>query len=128
MKLFSRIFWALGALATLTFGTLSAQELFPAGASWRYVKGVAPASSPDPATWRQPSFEDSHWPQGNAAFYYGEALTGALLSDMQGFYSTVFLRKRFTVTNPNDFKSVILQAACDDGFIVWINGQEIMRF
>lgn len=128
MKEISRLVWALCALFTLSFGTVSAQELFPAGTAWRYVKGTGPASSPDPTAWRQPGFADTEWAQGDAAFYYGDPFTGTLLSDMQGSYSTVFLRKRFTVTNPADFKSANLRAACDDGFIAWINGQEVMRF
>lgn len=111
-----------------SLGALRAQELFPAGSTWRYVKGTAPASSPDTTSWRGPAFDDSSWGTGVATFYYGDPFTGTELLDMQNTYSTVFLRKSFSVSNPGDIKTLILKAACDDGFICWINGREVMRF
>jgi hypothetical protein len=107
---------------------LVGQELFPAGSEWRYVKGTQPASRPDFTSWRGPSFDDTGWAVGRAAFYYGDPFTGTELTDMQNSYSTVFLRRQFTVANPADIKTLILRAACDDGFICWINGREAMRF
>src|SRR6476660_6458465 len=72
--------------------TLVAQD-----SQWRYLKGTAEASSPDPASWRQPSFDDSTWLPGAAPIYYGEPLNGTLLSDMQGGYTSVYFRQTFTV-------------------------------
>jgi hypothetical protein len=109
-------------------GRLPAQVLFPKGSDWRYLKGTGPGSQPDTTAWRGPSFDDSSWAGGKAAFYYGDPFTGTQLADMQNNYSTVFLRRQFTVVNPGDIKSLILRAACDDGFICWINGREVMRF
>jgi len=103
-------------------------DLFPAGSAWRYFKGTQPASSPDPAAWRQPAFNDSAWATGDAAFHYGDSFSGTLLNDMRNNYLTVFLRKKFTVANPADIRDLILQARCDDGFIAWINGKEVLRF
>jgi len=119
-------------LAVWTFiawtGRLPAQVLFPAGSEWRYLKGTAPGSQPDTTAWRGPSFDDSSWVVGKAAFYYGDPFTGTELTDMRNNYSSVFLRRRFTVDNPGDIKALILRAACDDGFICWVNGREAMRF
>ncbi len=104
------------------------QELFGTGASWRYFKGLASPSPADPTAWRSSSFDDGSWPAGVATFYYGDPFTGTLLDDMYGRYSTVFLRKQFNVVNPADIQSLVLRAACDDGFICWINGQMVTRF
>lgn len=120
-------FFAVCMLVAWT-GSLSAQVLFPEGSEWRYLKGTGPGSQPDTTAWRGPSFDDSSWAVGKAAFYYGDPFTGTELADMRNNYSTVFLRRQFTVDNPGDIKSLILRAACDDGFICWINGREVMRF
>jgi hypothetical protein len=115
------------ALAGFSPGA-GAQEFFPTGSEWRYLKGTAPASAPDPIAWRSPGFDDSSWARGAAAFYYGDPFSGTRLTDMQNNYSTLFLRQQFTVANPGDIKALLLRAACDDGFICWINGREVMRF
>ncbi len=121
------LFLAAWALAVGSWA-LSAQVLFPEGADWRYLKGTAPGSQPDTTAWRGPSFDDSAWAVGKATFYYGDPFSGTELPDMRNNYTTVFLRRQFTVANPGDIKSLILRAACDDGFICWINGREVMRF
>lgn len=122
--------WLVAALLgwAAFVGMLVGQELFPAGSEWRYFKGTQPASQPDTTSWRGPSYDDSSWAVGRAAFYYGDPFAGTELTDMQNSYSTVFLRRQFTVANPADIKTLILRAACDDGFICWLNGREAMRF
>jgi len=46
---------------------------------------------------------------------------------MLNSYTSVFLRKTFIVTNRSAIGSVTLEAAIDDGFIIWLNGVEIAR-
>ena len=53
---------------------------------------------------------------------YGETFIATLLADMTGGYSSVFLRKQFTVTDPAQYARLILEAQYDDGFKCWING------
>ena len=43
-------------------------------------------------------------------------------------YTTIFLRRTFTLASTNDISALRLTAACDDGFIVWINGVEVQRY
>lgn len=90
-------------------------------ATWRYQKGTAEASNPTSA-WRQLGFNDSGWLQGGTPIGYGEGFLATTLSDMQNNYSSVFLRKNFTVTDPSEFSSLILEGQYDDGFKAWING------
>ncbi len=105
-----------------------ADELFPIGSQWRYFKGTGEPSTPDPTSWRTTSFSDAGWLQGPAAFYYGDPFTGTEITDMRNSYTTLFLRRNFQVGSPNDFRTLTLRAACDDGFIAWINGLEVVRF
>lgn len=107
---------------------LKAATLFDFGAAWRWRKGTAEASAPDPAAWRQSRFDDRTWSQGPAPFFYGEALTGTELPDMRGGYSTLYLRRTFVVGNPAEISALTLRALSDDGFVAWINGREVVRF
>ncbi len=101
---------------------------FSTNAAWRYFKGTTEASVPDSTAWRAVNFDDSAWASGTAPFFYGEALSGTVLGDMQGSYSSVFLRRKFVLTNAAEFGAATLALACDDGCIVWINGVEVARY
>jgi hypothetical protein len=79
------------------------------------------------AAWRTNSFDDTSWSDANAAFYYGETLTGTLLSDMNAAYSCIFMRKSFNVVDPAQVTGMELRTLLDDGCIVWINGFEVLR-
>lgn len=107
-----------------------AAEVFPLNAEWKFFKGLAEASSPDRAAWRQIGFDDTAWLTAPAPFWYGDVqpAPGTRLDDMRGNYTCVFLRKEFVVSNPADVSELRLDALSDDGFIAWINGREIARF
>ena len=89
--------------------------------SWLYRKGTNEASSPTTA-WRQPAFDDTTWSIGTLPIGYGEAFIATLLADMTNGYTSVFLRKQFTVSDPGQFTRLVLEAQYDDGFKCWING------
>jgi hypothetical protein len=104
---------------------MQAAEIFPADTNWRWLRGLTEASSPDPAAWRQASFNDATWTEAAAPFWYGDVQPspGTELSDMRYSYPCIFLRRHFTVGNPADYAELVFEAACDDGFIAWINGK-----
>jgi hypothetical protein len=61
--------------------------LVQSNANWRFLKGLAEASTPTDA-WRAPAFNDDGWSDSPAPFYYGDPyntaeIPGTLLSDMQ---------------------------------------------
>jgi len=95
------------------------------GSIWRYRKGDAEASDP-PTEWRMRLFDDTAWTTGAAPIGYG---TGAatVLGDMRYNYSCVFYRKTFTVDPSNAVEKLKLNADYDDGFILWVNTEEITR-
>lgn len=95
--------------------------LLAAAGSWKYVKGTSEASIPT-TLWRQPAFNDSAWSEGALPIGYGEAFLATPLADMNGLYTSVFLRKQITVADPSQFNRLILETQYDDGFKMWING------
>ena len=121
-----------GAGGTWSY-TLDARTiLVESNSYWLFVKGTAEASSPSDA-WRQIAFDDSAWSNSPAPFFYGDpynaaGIPGTELTDMQGNYSSVYLRQRFFVPNVTAVTNLYLVAQSDDGFIAWINGVEIVRY
>ncbi|MBN1671303.1 MAG: lamin tail domain-containing protein [Kiritimatiellae bacterium] len=95
------------------------------GASWRYRRGTAEASSPTYA-WRDVAFDDSGWSVGPAPFGHGTGPFGTTL-DMRYNYPSFVLRRTFVVNKPALVSEARLRIAYDDGFIAWVNGQEIAR-
>ncbi len=117
------LLWLLSALIV----EAQTQRLIPRGDVWRLAKGTAEASSPDTTAWRALGFADAAWTAARLPVFYGEALTGTELTDMQNRYSSVFLRRAFTVGSPADVRSLTLRVKVDDGFVAWINGREVAR-
>jgi hypothetical protein len=109
--------------------------LIPQDSYWRFFKGYSDGSTPDTTAWRQLGFDDSAWVTSQAAFYYENdpgnptAYSGNTdLTDMFGGYTCIFMRQTFVVTNVYDLAALQVAALSDDGFIAWINGQEVARF
>ncbi|MBN1671729.1 MAG: lamin tail domain-containing protein [Kiritimatiellae bacterium] len=96
------------------------------GAEWTYGKGTAEASSPANA-WRLVAFDDGAWPAGAAPVGYGRTNIVTQLADMDGTYSSVFLRRSFVLDSPADVSQVQLSVDYDDGFLMWLNGEEVAR-
>ena len=95
--------------------------------TWKYRKGTAEASSPISA-WRGLSFNDSGWASGLAPVGYdGDLTMGTPLPDMQGNYTSFYLRKKFTVAEPAAIASLTVAALYDDGIQVWINGRRVVN-
>ena len=123
----------LGANAAHTYTILN-DDIGPIvriaeGATWAYRKGTAEASDPRSA-WRALDFEDGAWSGGAAPFGYGPApheaaSCGTVLTDMSNGYSTVFLRKTFTVGSLGGDSRWRARASYDDGFILWVNGERV---
>jgi len=111
--------------ATTTAGS---QEGVAKGADWRYHKGTVEASDPG-ADWREFMFDDSGWFSGAAPFGYasGGWPTGTDLDGMRYDYLCVFLRHIFTIANPAVIEQLSLDIDFDDGFIAWVNGEEVAR-
>ncbi|MBL7872600.1 MAG: CotH kinase family protein [Cyclobacteriaceae bacterium] len=86
---------------------------------WRYWPGTA-----DPgANWQSPAFNDQGWQQGRGGIGYGDGDDRTIISPVL----SVFLRKKFMITNRDKILEAILHMDYDDGFIAYLNGVEIAR-
>ena len=112
-------------LACLAGHSLLAGVIFNEGSTWRWRKGASEPSNVQGAR-REEGFTDSTWLTGPAPFFYGESLTpGTLITDMRSSYSTIYLRKRFNVEDLEMIARMDLDVKCDDGFLAWINGEQV---
>ncbi len=106
-----------------------AQVYVPANdVAWRYRKGTSEASSPIDA-WRALGFvEDSTWATGQTSIGFSDNDDHTLLDDMLNNYTSVFLRRVFSIGVGAKLSALRVRARVDDGCIIWINGHEVARF
>ncbi len=93
---------------------------------WRFFRGTSEASSPIQA-WRDSNFDDATWETGQAPVGYGVAGLNTTISGMRYNYSTIYLRKEFTVPAGTVPQTVNARLYLDDGCVIWINGTEVHR-
>jgi len=116
--------------------------LVDVGHPGRYFKGTqepSPGPGGEPNTaWTEIGFNDdpntTAWLNGPSGYGYSnqpeELLTiNTILSDMQGGYTSVYARLRFTVTAEQiaSFTQLRSTVHYDDGYVLYLNGEEIPR-
>ncbi len=110
--------------ATVACGLAAAgQSLIPAGSSWRILTGTAEP----PAEWRELTFADAVWTAGAEPIHSGTGGGGTVLTGFGTAFTGVYLRRTFTVEQPDKVGELVLNALVDDGFVAWLNGHEIVR-
>jgi tetratricopeptide (TPR) repeat protein len=79
--------------------------------------------------WTGVDFDDGDWTtaEDGAGFGSSGSRNRVLLEDMVGAYSTVYLRCPIDIDELGRFERFILEATFDDGFIAYLNGEEIAR-
>ena len=114
-------------------GSVIESVLLPAGGRWRrYSEGQEP---PDIGgfSWRDPAYDDSAWSYGPAELGYsdGEEQDEATIlpygGDPNNRWIAYYFRKRFYVAKPEAFDTLKLRLLRDDGAVVYINGEEVVR-
>lgn len=78
-------------------------------------------------SWRAVDYDESGWSPLVQPLWMGNLFGASKLTDMRTKYSTVFLRKKFVVSNPASLDGLSLSVGYDDGFVAWINGVEVGR-
>ena len=106
----------------------SGVTLVSPGDTWRYFKG----RSEPPEDWAELSFEDDLWSSGASGIGYGDDDDTTILTDMrrsgdEDGYLSVYVRKKFTIAEPSSLTNLFLEIAYDDGFVAYLNGQEVAR-
>lgn len=74
--------------------------------------------------WMMPTFDDSRWSNGYAGFGYGDNDDS---TNLPFGTRSVFMRKRFVVTDITELEAAILDIDYDDSFVAYLNGIEIAR-
>lgn len=100
--------------------------LLPSGSSWRFWdKGSLPGSD-----WIRPEFDDASWDTGPAILGYGGDKETTLVSygpDIGRKYVTTWFRRDFNVEDPSRLSDLRLGLLRDDGAVVYLNGEELLR-
>jgi hypothetical protein len=93
-------------------------------ATWRYQDGTTPV----PAGWQLPGFDDGAWPSGPAQLGYGDGDEATVLaSGSLGAPRPITSYYRSTFTAGEVPASLTLRLLADDGAIVHLNGIEVVR-
>ena len=104
-----------------------ATTLIAPDAVWHYLDD---GSTPDPG-WREADgFDARGWSSGPAQLGYGDGDEATVIGygdNPDAKYITTYFRHVFTVTVPTAYKALDLQLLRDDGAVVYLNGQEVVR-
>ncbi len=98
------------------------KSIVPKNGVWRYLAGSEPE-----ADWASAEFQDANWPRGEAGFGFGDDDDKTVLEDMRRNYSRVYVRRRIPAGDLSKVESLALMMRYDDGFIAYVNGQEVIR-
>ena len=74
--------------------------------------------------WITNSFDDDEWEIGNSGFGFSDNDDNTVIPNGT---IAVYLRKNFTIQNANDIDRLLLDIDYDDGFVAYINGEEVAR-
>jgi len=82
-----------------------------------------------PSTWYEPDYNDASWPTGSALLYVeGSDLPAPKNTPLTLGPITYYFRTHFTLdVNPSTITQFELSAVIDDGAVIYVNGQEVLR-
>jgi CotH kinase protein/Chitobiase/beta-hexosaminidase C-terminal domain/Lamin Tail Domain/Fn3 associated/Bacterial Ig domain/Bacterial TSP3 repeat len=95
-------------------------------ASWKYSDTGADLGT----NWWGLDFDDGGWPAGPAVLGYGINGLGTTVGygpDPNNRYITTYFRRRFEAAAPEVWSNLVLRLMRDDGAVVYLNGEEILR-
>jgi hypothetical protein len=102
------------------------QNYIPFGSIWKYLDD----GSNQGMNWRLPTFNDSGWVAGPAELGYGDGDENTIVSygpDSNNKYPTTYFRHTFNIPDNGVYRNFLLKLKRDDGALVYVNGQEVMR-
>ena len=101
-------------------GITYARTLINEGDTFRYE---IPNVNTD-LNWMNTDFDDDEWSIGNSGFGYSDGDDNTYIA---AGTLAVYLRKSFTIDDVSEINSLVLDVDYDDGFVAYINGQEVAR-
>lgn len=110
----------------MAMGPLLAVEWVPFGSQWKYWDaGSAPSGA-----WTEVGYNDEAWVSGAAQLGYGDGDEATVISfggDPNQKHTTTYFRLPFEVSQPESLGALILDVVRDDGVVVYLNGEEVLR-
>lgn len=104
----------------------STSTLLPRESRWAYFdKGHSPGSD-----WMSAGFDDSAWSSGLAQLGYGDGDENTIVDfgpNSDDKYVTTYFRSSFQVSNISTVQQLLFKLLRDDGAVVYLNGQEVLR-
>lgn len=98
--------------------------LIDLGAVWKYLDDGSDQGEP----WKQRIFDDSSWASGPAPLGYNDdPVTTLDFGDTNDRHITSYLRRSFTVTNPEAVATLTATFQVDDSCLLYLNGVEMVR-
>ncbi len=76
-----------------------------------------------PTNWNSINYSPIGWKEGPSGIGYGDNDDNTTISQTV----SVFVRKTFTIDNPNDIAMILFHLDYDDGYIAYLNGKEFSR-
>jgi secreted PhoX family phosphatase len=110
----------VAALAMISSSFLNAQTfIFNKNSAWKYNDSNTALAD----QWKSTTYDVSAWSQGNGPLGYGDPVTTTTATGLV----TAYFAKDFTV-NLNDLSTTMeLGVMRDDGIVVYLNGEEVVR-
>jgi hypothetical protein len=104
---------------------LSGVTFVPFGSTWRYLDN----NTDQGTAWRDPAFLDSTWLSGPARLGFGGdgEVTTINGGPDGGRYTTTYFRRTFNVPSVAGLRDLTVNIVRDDGPVVYLNNQEILR-
>lgn len=123
-----RAYDAAGNVSTSTIQVLktSPVTLIAKKATWKYHDLGQDLGTP----WRGVAFADAAWSSGTGVLGYGESYVNTTISygsSSTDKHRTAYFRKSFPIDDPSQVFALRLRTMVDDGFVAYLNGQEIAR-
>ncbi len=110
-------------------GILASQSIFAQTDHWESVilpgdelRYLLPSAEMD-VDWNSLHYNDELWETDRSGLGYGDNDDETVISNTV----SVYLRKSFTITDLQTISEVLLHMDFDDGFVAYLNGQEIAR-
>ena len=106
--------------------TFSRENVVEPGSTWRFWQGVPQQSD----HWQQIDFDDAEWTQGGPLFGGGKVVFPEDSGQPTGITigkAVYYFRLVFTVGEIGEGQTLQLQHLVDDGAVLYLNGEEIIR-
>lgn len=100
--------------------------LIETGSFWKYLDDGTDLG----INWSQFDFDDSDWDSGNAELGYGDGDEETEVGygpNEDNKYITTYFRHSFNIEDSNNYQTLTIQLKRDDGAVVYLNGNEILR-